>query len=180
MIQLVFAHNKGAFGTESGMPWPHIKKDMQEFAKTTKDTVMVMGAKTFASFDRKLSGRLHYVVYDPSREKPVTKNGEVADHYIPTDWLKTYLLTIQESPTMYSVIGGVNLLEQAIDFADRIVYTSIMYKGTKNEFDVTAELSSGFLYKIDTFSNTTEEHYYRIDENCSILQTVKDKYEYYR
>lgn len=125
MIQLVFAHNGYEFGAENGMPWQHISDDFKNFKKRTENTILVMGAKTFASLPCVLKNRTHLVVVDQNRLYPIAKNGDVAHFYISEKDFEQILQTHQTQPTIYSVIGGKNILEKALPYASKIVKTEI-------------------------------------------------------
>lgn len=126
MIQLVFAYDKHyGFGKNDQFPWPHISQDLKNFKARTKDTILVMGAKTFASLPGKLPGRRHIVFCDFERSMPITKDGSIADEYLDIKLMSDYLRVWTKVDLMYSIIGGVHLLTMALPFASRVVYTQI-------------------------------------------------------
>lgn len=125
MIQLVFAHSNLSFGSNGELPWDHISQDFKNFKKRTSETVLIMGANTFASLPSKLPGRIHYVLIDQDRCAPVAKDGSVADVHICKDNLLNILEHHRYSNEIISVIGGPGLLKLAEPFARRVYMTSI-------------------------------------------------------
>ncbi|AIZ02886.1 dihydrofolate reductase [Escherichia phage vB_EcoM_VR26] len=191
MIKLVFAYSptktvdgrdENAFGLDDGLPWGHIKKDLQNFKARTKNSIVLMGAKTFESLPSTLKGRFHVVVADPARPYPVTKAGELAGGYITwANYLKLVSgekisISAPDAPAQMlissenyiCVIGGKSLLEAAAPYADEIVMTKI-YK--KHRVNSTVQLDSDFLYDISK-REMLETHWYKIDEVTHITETV--------
>ena len=59
---LVYARAaNGAIGKDGGLPW-HIPADLKHFKALTTGKPMIMGRKTFESFDSPLPGRRHIVL----------------------------------------------------------------------------------------------------------------------
>lgn len=194
MLQLVFAYaptknHKGeyerAFGLNNGLPWGHISQDLKNFKARTENTNLIMGAKTFMSLPSPLKDRKHIVVQDMKRDFAQAQDGAFADGYMsPLDfskWLNTKKQSYQNingdliympSSDVYSVIGGVGLLQKAYPFADKVIQSSITKRHRVNS-DVQLPMSfiiapalenSGFEMK--------ETHFYKIDELTSITETI--------
>lgn len=196
MLQLVYAYcgtktvdgqNEYAFGLKDGLPWGHIKRDMQNFAKRTKDTTLIMGAKTFMSFPEPLSGRKSIVVQDMSRPLATAKNGFFADAYVSElefigflggDIMAaqtSYNSTITFNPGHdYSVIGGKRILETAQPYADRIIQTSIQKKHRVNS-DVTLDMSFISYPAWENAFQMVETSWVRCDELTSLTETVYER-----
>ena len=145
MIQLVFAcavsKDGYAFGNKNELPWKHIKEDMIHFKETTESTIMIMGAKTFSSLPCKLKSRVHVVIADPSKGEPTTKNGEYPD--VMYESLDYAVALVEWCDTKYdiSIIGGAKILEEAAEYADTAVITTIM-QHEPVEADVYIDLPS--------------------------------------
>ena len=193
MLKLVFACAPSktvddkleyAFGLGDGLPWKHIKQDMSNFVARTKNTVMVMGAKTFASLPRLLPDRTHVVVTDMARKLPRTKTNELAHFYITQTEFITLVMgseinlfspatdvpfKLSTEHVDVSVIGGPALLKQALPYADEIVMTKIIKKCRVNS-DV--QLDKDFVQDIMLQRSMVESHYYRIDELTEITESV--------
>ncbi|EQA7786881.1 dihydrofolate reductase [Acinetobacter baumannii] len=173
MIQLVFAHCGTAFGSHDGMPWPRISQDFKNFKARTEGTILVMGAKTFMSLPSLLPGRDHIVVCDTSRDTlPKCKSGKSAHSYISYGGFEHLLTVNSVSPDhKFSVIGGVELLEKAIDYADVIYETSInMSPSVQPNVEITASLPKDFLTKVDNFGKVMESHWYSIQDGLTITE----------
>lgn len=190
MLQLVFAYsgtktvdgkNEYAFGLNGGLPWGHISQDLKNFKARTKDTTLIMGAKTFASFPEPLPGRKSIVVQDMDRPLVTAKNGFFADAYISdSEFTKllnkdiaagstSYNNTITLNPNEnYSVIGGAGLLQKAFPYVDKICVTSIRKRHRVNS-DV--QIPFEFIYNIFQLK-VLETHYYYIDEVTSISEDI--------
>lgn len=127
MLQLVFATDKYAgFGLGDGFPWDHIPEDLKQFKQNTQDTILVMGAKTFATLPCKLPGRKHVVFADLDRISPCAKNGDDADMFLPADQMEEYFEKWSKSGKTYSVIGGAQILYRAFAYADKVIHTVIL------------------------------------------------------
>lgn len=193
MLQLVFAScatktvdgkNEIAFGLGDGLPWGHIKQDMKNFKARTSGTHLIMGAKTFMSFESPLPGREHIVVASPGRAEPTTKNGTKASGYISPEQFREFLagraiimnelnhgetVELQRDYEDFSIIGGKALIEQSYESVDKIIHTSIMKKHRVNS-DV--QLEPDFLMKAFWNKPATETHWYLCDELTSLTETV--------
>lgn len=192
MIKLVFAcaptktvddKNEYAFGLNDGLPWGHIKKDLQNFKARTEDTILIMGAKTFQSLPTLLPGRSHVVVCDLERDYPETKDGDFAHFYITWAEYVTYIsggeIRVSSPNTFFepilgqnskvSVIGGPSLLEAALPYADEIIMTKIIKRHRVNS---TVQLPITFVHDIMLNRSMVESHYYQIDELTEITESV--------
>lgn len=169
MIQLVFAHNELNFGSADGMPWPHISQDFKNFKMRTENTTLVMGAKTFASLPNKLPGRKHIVLCDLGRNAPTTQAGTFADAYLPINERYAYLEEWRTSDDVYSVIGGVDLLETALGFASKVIRTKI---NTSLSKPVTQVLPEEFLKRVYKFGKLKESHMYQINDHTQIIEEI--------
>lgn len=184
MIQLVFAscftktvENKGelAFGLKDGLPWGHIKQDMQNFKARTENTILIMGAKTFMSFPKPLKNRLHVVVASKDKPLPLTKDLSFAHTYITPSEFTDFLNGVHRNNlghrdnADYSIIGGLGLITEAYPKVDKIVHTNIIKKHRVNS-DV--QLPSDLLMKMFFDRPRLETHWWNLDELTSISETV--------
>ncbi len=118
MISLLVAMGKNhVIGFENDMPW-HLPEDLKYFkAKTTGQTI-IMGRKTFDSIGRVLPNRRNIVL---TRQKIDFPEGieVIQDIDLIYQWHK-------ENPEQeLFVIGGGNLYEQVLPYADRMYITEI-------------------------------------------------------
>jgi len=103
-----------AIGRDGNMPW-HLPEDLAHFKATTMGHVMVMGRKTYDSIGRALPGRRTIVItrqagwYAPSVE---------VAHSLPE-------ALALAGPADVFVVGGSNVYQQAMPFADQMLLTEI-------------------------------------------------------
>lgn len=195
MLQLVFAtcntktvdgRNEIAFGLNNGLPWGHIPQDMKNFKARTLNSVMIMGAKTFESFNSPLPGRRSVVVCNLDRPLPKTKNGTQASEVLSMEEFKRFLdgetiVTSQKSKEYpwdtvvargrcdISIIGGKTLIEQAIVRVDQVVHTSII-KDHRVNSDV--QMPVEVIATIRNKYKMIESHWYQCDEITQIIESV--------
>ena len=76
MIAAIVAMDKnGAIGQGNKMPW-HLPNDLRYFKEVTKDSVVLMGRKTFESIGRKLPNRINIVLTkNPESYKNLQEEG---------------------------------------------------------------------------------------------------------
>lgn len=171
MIQLVFAHARTEFGSHDGMPWPRISQDFKNFKARTTGTILVMGSKTFMSLPAPLEDRKHIVIADSNRPMPKCKNGTLADEYIDPSELDSYLQQWKTSNGHYSVIGGADVLKQALPYAAKIIHTEISYDRMEGT-EVTQHLEQRFLDDVWYYGEKIERHWYYINETTNITENV--------
>lgn len=140
-FDVIFAiGNRGQFGYAGGMPWGKIKEDLQYFAQVTKDVglcdtdkssnpnirnAVIMGRGTFESMGSKpLPGRLNVVI-----SSKLTEAGtDVLIAKCLSDALDALQILIsQKKISKVFVIGGVNLIKEALDhpWREQIYVSSI-------------------------------------------------------
>lgn len=127
LTHVVACSKNRVIGTAGGLPWS-IPEDMKFFRDTTKGHIMIMGRKTFDSFNGKaLPNRYHIVItrqadhmtFESSPSSPVVfvKSIEAAiEHARP--------LTQQWGDEVF-VIGGGEIYKQALNHTDKI-YLSLV------------------------------------------------------
>lgn len=103
-----------AIGREGKMPW-HLPQDLAHFKATTMGHVMVMGRKTYESIGRALPGRRTIVItHQQGWHAPSV---EVA-HSLPE-------ALALAGPADVFVIGGSDVYQQAMPFADEMLLTEV-------------------------------------------------------
>lgn len=132
MIQVIFAtafHGaRSIFGYKGGLPWGHVKEDLQNFKRRTDGHTLIMGRATFESLPCKLKGRPHIVVSSGSLKDIKAKNGDTPDAVVNTRNGRS-LESIAHMYARYgnvSIIGGKQMIVEGIKFADRVVSTLII------------------------------------------------------
>ena len=105
-------------GRNNGLPWPHESEDMKWFRDNTKDSVVIMGRKTWESIGcRPLPKRINIVITNSSIQ------GDYDAVYYGD--MGKVLQTIQmDYPNKELwVIGGANIYKQAIPFCKHVYLT---------------------------------------------------------
>jgi dihydrofolate reductase len=101
-------------GRAGDMPW-HLPQDLAHFKATTMGHTMVMGRKTYDSIGRALPGRRTIVITrQPDWHAPSV---EVA-HSLPE-------ALALAGPADVFVVGGSDVYQQAMPFADQMLLTEI-------------------------------------------------------
>ena len=101
-------------GRAGDMPW-HLPQDLAHFKATTMGHTMVMGRKTYDSIGRALPGRRTIVITrQPGWHAPSV---EVA-HSLPE-------ALALAGPADVFVVGGSDVYQQAMPFADQMLLTEI-------------------------------------------------------
>ena len=155
MIKIVFAVGEdNSFGFQNRLPWPHNKQDMLNFARETKDSVVVMGANTFISLPHLLPGRTHAVI--SSRvgfDRVLTRDGCRPDIIAFGD-IDNLLAELSDVYETVCVIGGPKVIADCLHLADEIVLTSI---AGSYEHDVSFD--ADVLAKIRSFHLVGQDWY---------------------
>lgn len=162
MIQLVFAHSNLAFGHADGMPWKHVSQDFKNFKARTENTILVMGAKTFASLPGILPKRIHRVFGDVERVEPTTKNGMCAYAFDSIDSFDYMMKRWKENDADISIIGGRALLEMGLKYADKVIMTELHLNELKTP--ITQHLNHSFIEQIKFDFDMVESHWYNLDQ----------------
>ena len=103
-----------AIGRNGDMPW-HLPQDLAHFKATTMGHTMVMGRKTYDAIGRALPGRRTIVI---TRQKGWHAPGVEVAHSL-ADALAL------AGPTEVFVIGGGQVYQEAMPFADQMMLTEI-------------------------------------------------------
>lgn len=119
MISIIAAlGEKREIGRKGTMPW-HIPEDLKRFKQLTLGKTMVMGKNTFLSLPGVLPGRQHWIATrDPlfTKEHPRVKILHDLDH----QWE-----AMVGSDEEYMIIGGGQVYEQSLTYADRLYLTHV-------------------------------------------------------
>jgi len=103
-----------AIGRDGDMPW-HLPQDLAHFKATTMGHTMVMGRKTYEAIGRALPGRRTIVI---TRQRGWRAPGVEVAHSL-ADALAL------AGPTEVFVIGGGQVYQEAMPFADQMMLTEI-------------------------------------------------------
>lgn len=141
-ISMIYAATSdGLIGRAGKIPW-HSSVDMKHFASTTKDSIIVMGRKTWESLPNKLPGRVHVVL---TRGGAEIKEG--ADHVFSGNDAEAVLFVKWLAETHYPgkpvfIIGGSEIYKIFYSHAENIYETVVEYDSPITEHDVVLQ---GFL-----------------------------------
>ena len=134
MIAAMLAVDEGgAIGNKGELPWPRLSEDMKWFRETTKNSMVVMGRKTWDSLpSRPLPNRVSIVV-SRSNEKPHGYDQSKVT-FLGDNW-KKWLMAIEKAQTRFItesspkfIIGGAEIYRQAFDICDTIYLTTVYGK----------------------------------------------------
>jgi dihydrofolate reductase len=112
----------GVIGREGGLPW-RIKSDMQRFRALTWGKPVVVGRKTYFSFNRKpLPGRTNIVV---SRARDLAVPGAIVAASLPVALDVARGDALRRATDAIMVLGGADIYAQAMPLANRLEITHI-------------------------------------------------------
>jgi len=115
-ITLIVARDRhGGIGRNNTLPW-HLPEDLQHFKSSTMGHPIIMGRKTFESIGRPLPGRRNLVVSrNPQWAHPGCE---------PASSIEDAVMRCAGSPEVF-VIGGAQIYQQALTWADRLLITEV-------------------------------------------------------
>jgi dihydrofolate reductase len=115
MILIAAAAENNALGKDNQLLW-HLPNDFKRFKQITTGHYIVLGRKTFESFPKPLPNRTHVII---TRQKNYQAEGCIIVNSV-ADALKI----IPKGETTF-IIGGAEIYNQTIDFADKIELTRV-------------------------------------------------------
>ena len=120
-IIAAIAENR-AIGKSNKLLW-HIPKDLQRFKQLTFGHPVIMGRTTFASLGKSLSGRINIIV---TRDKNYQADGCIIAHSLEEaiDIAKSSFAKTTKDKEIF-IIGGGQIYEQGIKFADKLYLTIV-------------------------------------------------------
>ena len=115
MIGIIAAVSyNSVIGIENQIPWDY-PEDMKHFSKTTANSVVIMGRKTYEGIGRPLKGRDNFVVSSTLQQTP----GIQICSSIPSA-----MLSRDNSKDLW-FIGGASIYQEAMMYANKIVLTIV-------------------------------------------------------
>ena len=111
-------------GKDNQLIW-HLHNDFKRFKTLTTGHYIIMGRKTFESFPKPLPNRTHVII---TRQKNYT-----AENCIVVDSLKKAIAVCPKDEDVY-VIGGGEIYNQSIDFADKLEITKVFHSFEADTF----------------------------------------------
>ncbi|MDK2600543.1 dihydrofolate reductase [Bacillus stercoris] len=134
MIHLIAAMDLNRnIGLNGNMPWGHSQKsDLLRFKNLTQGKIVVMGRKTYESIGAPLCDRLNIVLTSDASKLIVPEGlsigegivtGMTMDQILETDKLRSQSEFLDIRETL--IIGGAQIYEQFMPYADKIYLTKI-------------------------------------------------------
>lgn len=142
MIKIIYAKSfNNVIGIKNSLPW-HIQKDLEIFKQKTTGQAVIMGRKTFESLPdkfRPLPNRINYII---TTDANFNYNGIniVSDPHTFFKYFKQ-----NNGNTDIWVIGGSQIYELAMQYADEIHVTEIMKEYQGDSFAPTIDSSQFIL-----------------------------------
>lgn len=116
MITLIAAAaENNALGKDNQLIW-HLPDDFKRFKQITTGHYIIMGRKTFESFPKPLPNRTHVII---TRQKDYNIEDCIVVNSIEE------AITISSNEEDVFIIGGAEIYNQSIDFADKIELTRV-------------------------------------------------------
>ncbi|RBW69495.1 dihydrofolate reductase [Bacillus taeanensis] len=147
MISLIWAMGQNqTIGKDNDMPW-HLPADLAYFKKVTSGHTVLMGRKTHESIGRPLPNRKNIII---TNNKAYKAEGCIVVHSV-----KEALTHTKEDEVF--VIGGAQIYEVFLPFADRLYVTHI-----KQDFDGDAFFP---LFDLNEWMLVSEEQGIKSEKN---------------
>lgn len=136
-------------GKDNQLIW-HLPNDFKRFKTLTTGHYIIMGRKTFESFPKPLPNRTHVII---TRQKNYT-----AENCIVVDSLKKAIAVCPKDEDVY-VIGGGEIYNQSIDFADKLEITRVYHSFEADTFFPEIDITKWELVS-EEFHAKDEKHAY--------------------
>jgi len=124
IVLIVAVADNGVIGSDGTIPW-RLKTDLQRFKTLTLGKPIVMGRKTFASLRRPLPGRTNIVV---TRDASFRAAGAVVTSSLADARAVATGDALRRLATEIAVIGGAEIYQQWMEYADRLEITEVHAK----------------------------------------------------
>ncbi len=118
IISAILAVSKnGVIGIDNQLPW-RLSDDLKFFKKTTLNSYIIMGRKSYESIGRPLPKRTNIII---SRNLDYKADGCIVVHSIQ----EAINLAQQNNQKEIFIIGGATIYEQSIDWIDRFYISNV-------------------------------------------------------
>jgi dihydrofolate reductase len=115
IILIAAAAANNALGKNNKLLW-HLPNDFKHFKTLTSGHYIIMGRKTFESFPKPLPNRTHIIITRQKKYK--------AENCIVVNSLESALQKAPKNEDVY-IIGGAEIYNQSIEFANKIELTRV-------------------------------------------------------
>ncbi len=145
ITMIAAAAENDVIGRENDLVW-HLPDDFKRFKALTTHHHIIMGRKTFESFPKPLPNRIHIII---SRKRNYEPKGAIVVNSMEE------ALTLAKDDSQPFIIGGGEIYELGMPFADKIELTRV-----HNEFE-----GDTFFPKINESDwDLVEQHFHPVDE----------------
>lgn len=117
---VAMAQNR-VIGRANNLPW-YLPEDLKYFKRVTMGKPIIMGRKTFESIGKPLPGRTNIIV---TRNKNYSADGIRVVHDLAQAISLCESIAEIDGQCEAMVIGGAQIYEQALSFADRLYLTEV-------------------------------------------------------
>lgn len=115
IIQIAAASENNALGKDNKLVW-HLPDDFKRFKQITSGHYIILGRKTFDSFDKPLPNRTHIIITHNKKYK--------AEGCIVVNSIEEALKAVPKNQDVY-IIGGAEIYKQSIHLSDKIELTRV-------------------------------------------------------
>lgn len=152
MITIIAAAaENNSLGKENQMIW-HLPDDFKRFKKLTTGTKIVLGRKTFESFDKPLPNRTHIIV---TKQKDYDQKVDPSCCIVVNN-LEDAIALLNPAEEHF-IIGGGEIYKQALPFADKIELTRVHSTFEADAFFPNIDLNHWTLVS-EEYHPTDEKH----------------------
>ena len=113
-----------ALGKNGKLLW-HIPEDMKRFKKLTEGHVVIMGRKTFESIGKPLSNRINIVVTHNPAVTILGRSTQDGNIFVYQSLENALEVAKQKEKEEIFIIGGGQIYQQAIKYADKLYLTIV-------------------------------------------------------
>jgi len=118
---IVAAAENGVIGRNNALPW-YLPEDLRYFKRVTMGKPIIMGRKTFASIGKPLPGRTNIVI---TRNPSFLAEGVKVVSSLAAALELAQQLAVVDDAEEAVVIGGAEIYQAALPFADRLYFTEV-------------------------------------------------------
>jgi dihydrofolate reductase len=146
MISMILAMDlEGGIGKDGTLPW-HYSEDLKRFKTLTKDSVVVMGKKTWndPKFPKPLKDRLTFVF---ARDRDTVIEPQHIDGILECDPIEMprIIASLKDIGKPVWVIGGATLYNEMLPYVDKVHLTLINNTHQCDTFFDTEKLYDNFM-----------------------------------
>lgn len=122
-----------ALGKNGKLLW-HIPEDMKRFKKLTEGHVIIMGRKTFESIGKPLPNRINIVVTHNPAVTILDRSSQDGNMFICQSLEEALEVAKQKEEEEIFIIGGGQIYQQAMKYADKLYLTIVKGKFEADTF----------------------------------------------